>query len=71
MTNYSMEKNNCKWCDQKGINLWNIQIAHTGQYLKKNNPVKKKKKRSESLYSRGNSIHYSVITYMGKESEKE
>ena len=22
----------CKWCNQKVVNFWNIQIAHTAQY---------------------------------------
>ena len=27
-----MGENICKWCDQQGINLQNIQTAYTAQY---------------------------------------
>ena len=35
------EKNICKWCDWQGINLQNIQTAHTALYQKTNSPIKK------------------------------
>ena len=38
-TTYKMGENICKQCDQQGINLQNIQIAHTAQY--QNNPIEK------------------------------
>ena len=34
-----MGENICKWSDQQGINLQNIQTAHAAQF--KENPVKK------------------------------
>ena len=38
-----MGENICKQCDQQGIiNLRNIQTAHTAQYQKKTNQIKKK-----------------------------
>ena len=38
-----MGENICKQCDRQEINFQNIQIAHTAQYIKKNNnnPIKK------------------------------
>ena len=41
-----MGENICKWCNQQGINLQNIQTAHAAQ-LKKKNPIKK---RAEDLH---------------------
>ena len=39
-----MGDNICKWCNRQGINLQNIQTAHTVQYQKRktkpNNPIK-------------------------------
>ena len=35
-----MGENICKSCDKQGVNIKNIQIAHTTQY-EKNNPIKK------------------------------
>ena len=34
-TTYRMGENICQWCDWQGINLQNIQTAHTVQYPKK------------------------------------
>ena len=37
----------CKWRNWQGANLWNMQIAHAAQYIKKtNSPIKK---RAEDL----------------------
>ena len=30
-TTYIMGENISKWCDQQGLNFWNIQTAHTTQ----------------------------------------
>ena len=37
-----MRENICKWCNQQGINLQNIQTAHSAEYQKTNNPIKKR-----------------------------
>ena len=37
-TIYRMGENICKRCGQQGINLQNIQIAHTTQYQKNKQP---------------------------------
>ena len=34
-TTYRMGENICKWCDQQGLNFWNIQTAHTTQQQQK------------------------------------
>ena len=36
-----MGKNTCKWWNQQGVNTQNIQPAHTTQYQKNKNPIKK------------------------------
>jgi len=36
-----MGENTCKQSDQQGLNLQNIQTAHTVQYKKTNNAIKK------------------------------
>ena len=40
-----MRENICKQCDQKEVNIQNIETAHATQYQKrrkkKNNPIKK------------------------------
>ena len=33
-TTHRMGENICKWCDQQGIHLQNIQTAHAAQYQK-------------------------------------
>ena len=39
---YRTGRNICKWYKQQGIEIKNIQIAHTTQYPKKiDNPIKK------------------------------
>ena len=40
-TTYRMGKNFCKWCNRQGLNLQNIQTAHTTQQQQKNNPSEK------------------------------
>ena len=40
-TTNRMGGNICKQCSWPGINLQNIQTAHTAQYQKTNNPIKK------------------------------
>ena len=40
-TTYGMGGNICKLCSQQGINLQNTQTAHTAQFRKANNPIKK------------------------------
>ena len=40
-TTYKLGENNCKWCDQQGLNLHNIKTSHTAQQQKTNNPIKK------------------------------
>ena len=35
-----MGENICKWFDQQGINLQNLQTAHAAQYQKANNLIK-------------------------------
>ena len=40
-TTYGMGENILKWCDWKGVNFQNIQIAHTAQYQKNPNPIRK------------------------------
>ena len=39
-TSYRMGESVCKQRNQPGINLQNIQTAHTAQYPKTNNPIK-------------------------------
>ena len=36
-----MGENNCRWCNQQGLNLQNIQTAHTTQQQKTNHPIEK------------------------------
>ena len=31
-TTYRMGENICKWCYQQGVNIQNIQTAHTNQW---------------------------------------
>ena len=38
---HRMGENTCKQSDQQGLNLQNIQTAHTVQYKKTNNAIKK------------------------------
>ena len=40
-TTYRMGENICKWCDWQGFNFQTIQIAHTAQQQKTNNPIEK------------------------------
>ena len=40
-----MERNICKWYNQKGINLQNAQTAHAAQYQKSKEPNKKMGRR--------------------------
>ena len=41
-TTYRMGENICQWCDRQGLNLQNIQTAHTTQQQQKtNNPMEK------------------------------
>ena len=42
-----MGENSCKPWDQQGVNIQNIQIAHTIQYQRDKQP--NKKKRAEGL----------------------
>ena len=41
-----MGENICKWSDQQGISLQNIQIAHAAQY-QENNTIKKMGSKSK------------------------
>ena len=53
---------------------WETKILHAAQRGRKNLKIKKKKKKitnKDLLYSTGNYTQYFVITYKGKESEKE
>ena len=38
---HRMGENTCKQSDQQGLNLQNIQTAHTVQYKKTNNAIQK------------------------------
>ena len=40
-TTYRMWENICKQCDWQGIDLQNIQTAHTTQYQKNKQPIQK------------------------------
>ena len=40
-TTYGMEENICKRCNRQEVNIQNIQTAHTIQYQKTPNPIKK------------------------------
>ena len=39
-TAYGVGESICKWYDQQGVNIQNIQTAHTTQYQKKKNGQK-------------------------------
>ena len=43
-----MEENICKWCDQQGVNIQNVQTAHKTQYQKK--AIKKIGRRSKQTF---------------------
>ena len=44
-TTHRMGENICKWCDQHGINLQNLQTAHAAQYQKNKQPHQKMGRR--------------------------
>ena len=44
---YGTGENICKLCDQQGVNIQNIQTAHTTQYQKKKQPNQKMGRRPE------------------------
>ena len=46
-TTYKMGGNTCKQCDQQGVNIQNIQRAHTTQYQKNKQPNQKMGRRSK------------------------
>ena len=44
-TTYRMGENICKWCERQGLNLQNIQTAHTTQQQKNKQPNRKMGRR--------------------------
>ena len=44
-TAYRLGENICKQCDQQGVNIQNIQTAHTTQYWRNKQPSQKMDRR--------------------------
>ena len=47
-----MGENNSKWNNWQRINFQNIQVAHTTQYQKNNNPIQKREKEQGRQFSK-------------------